>query len=127
MPPTRGRMSRMRKPTKERDRLGRPNVLIGFKAFEDSDADLISWWKHLPHGEGSLLLRKILRDWLDHNDPITAEHMREIMERLDRIDARFAKFQGQAVPVEDTMPADPVQLSEDEIAFRESRIRNQRW
>lgn len=127
MPPTRGRMSRMRKPTKDRDRAGRANVLIGFKAFEDSDADLISWWKHLPHGEGSLLLRKILRDWLDHNDPITAEHMREIMERLDAIDTRLANLRGQTVLTEDTTEADPVELSEDEIAVRESRIRNQRW
>lgn len=34
---------------------------IGFKAFEDTDADILQWWESMPAGERSAALRKVIR------------------------------------------------------------------
>jgi hypothetical protein len=34
---------------------------IGFKAFEDTDTDLLEWWDSMPAGERSAALRNLIR------------------------------------------------------------------
>lgn len=34
---------------------------IGFKAFADTDRDIVTWWNRLPDGERSEILRQIIR------------------------------------------------------------------
>jgi hypothetical protein len=34
---------------------------IGFKAFEDTDTDILQWWESMPAGERSAALRKVIR------------------------------------------------------------------
>lgn len=38
--------------------------LIGFKAYRDTDADIVAWWEHLPDGERSELMRDLIRGCL---------------------------------------------------------------
>jgi len=39
----------------------RTSKTIGFKAFEDSDADILEWWQAMPPGERSITLRALIR------------------------------------------------------------------
>ncbi len=34
---------------------------IGFKAFEDTDTDILQWWESMPAGERSAALRQVIR------------------------------------------------------------------
>jgi hypothetical protein len=38
--------------------------LIGFKAFEDTDRDLLDWWEGIEEGERSEVMRDLLREIL---------------------------------------------------------------
>ncbi len=44
-----------------RKRSSRKSKTIGFKAFQDSDADLLAWWEDIPEGERSGVLRDLIR------------------------------------------------------------------
>lgn len=44
-----------------RKRAKRQHRLIGFKAYTDTDADLLAWWESIPTGERSETLRELLR------------------------------------------------------------------
>lgn len=44
-----------------RKRAKRQHRLIGFKAYTDTDADLLAWWESIPPGERSETLRELLR------------------------------------------------------------------
>lgn len=53
----RGRMSRKRPPKRE-------HKLIAFKAFFDTDRDILEWWEGMPDGERSAVMRDLLRVYL---------------------------------------------------------------
>jgi len=42
----------------------RTSKVIGFKAFHDTDADLLDWWEGIEEGERSDTIRDILRESL---------------------------------------------------------------
>src|SRR5258707_3671854 len=44
-----------------RKRASRKSKTIGFKAFQDTDADLVTWWDGMPEGERSGVLRDLIR------------------------------------------------------------------
>lgn len=44
-----------------RKRAKRQHRLIGFKAYTDTDADLLAWWERIPTGDRSETLRELLR------------------------------------------------------------------
>lgn len=44
-----------------RKRASRKSKTIGFKAFQDTDADLLMWWDGVPEGERSQILRDLIR------------------------------------------------------------------
>jgi hypothetical protein len=39
----------------------RQNRNIGFRAFEDTDRDILDWWESMPSGERSAALRGLIR------------------------------------------------------------------
>jgi hypothetical protein len=39
----------------------RPRAIIGTSAYFDTDPDLVEWWQGLPEGQGSEILRQIIR------------------------------------------------------------------
>src|SRR5437870_4494316 len=39
----------------------RPSKTIGFKAFQDTDQDILEWWEGLPEGQRSQVLRDLIR------------------------------------------------------------------
>ncbi len=47
-----------------RKRASRTSKTIGFKAFQDTDADLLTWWESIPEGERSGILRDLIRTTL---------------------------------------------------------------
>lgn len=53
----RGRMSRKRPPKRE-------HKLIAFKAFFDTDRDILEWWDGMQDGERSAVMRDLLRVYL---------------------------------------------------------------
>jgi hypothetical protein len=42
----------------------RTSKVIGFKAFHDTDADLLAWWDGIEEGDRSDTIRDILREYL---------------------------------------------------------------
>jgi hypothetical protein len=42
---------------------------IGFKAFEDTDTDILQWWESMPAGERSAALRQVIRGAIRNGSP----------------------------------------------------------
>ncbi|MGJ3240091.1 MAG: hypothetical protein ACFE0Q_15400 [Anaerolineae bacterium] len=42
----------------------RQHKLIGFKAYFDTDADILEWWEGIADGERSHVIRDVLREFL---------------------------------------------------------------
>jgi len=58
----------------------RTSKTIGFKAFEEGDADILEWWQAMPPGERSIALRKLIRGALHPEGAIANGngHVREL-------------------------------------------------
>lgn len=106
----------------------RPGKLIGFKAFVDTDQDIIAWWDNLPPGQGSEVLRTLIRDHLAGAGE--ADLMVRQLEAL-RVDmnAQFRALAGQLrqVSVAATVAPAAERLSDGEIAERTRAILKQKW
>ncbi len=50
---------------KKRNTPKRAYRLIAFKAFEDTDQDLLDWWEAIEEGQRSESIRELIRDHLD--------------------------------------------------------------
>jgi len=52
----------------KRKKLKRQHKLIAFKAFDDTDQDILDWWEGIEEGERSGAIRELIREHLDgHN------------------------------------------------------------
>ena len=110
----------------------RVSRMIGFKAFIDTDQDIIAWWDELPPGQRSEVLRTIIRDHANGDEPDAA-----VMRQLDslRLDmssqfrAVLQKIGQITVVAAQGTAATPAQarLNEDEIRQREQAILKRKW
>jgi hypothetical protein len=106
--------------------------MIGFKAFIDTDQDIIAWWDDLPPGQRSEVLRTIIRDHAN-GDETEAAIMRQLDSlRLDmssQFRAVLQKIGQVAVVAPQDTPVIPAQtrLSEEEIRQREQSILRRKW
>lgn len=109
----------------------RPGKLIGFKAFVDTDQDIIAWWDALPPGQGSEVLRTLIRDHLagEGGDDLMVRQLEAL--RVD-MTAQFRALAQQLRQMTIAAPAAPAapegdQLSRAEIAERTRAILKQKW
>ncbi len=47
-----------------RQKKKRQHKLIGFKAYFDTDADILDWWEGIADGERSHVIRDVIRAYL---------------------------------------------------------------
>lgn len=67
-------------PRKKR-RFSRPGQIIGFKAFQGDDDDILSWWNHhLEPSKRSQALRVVIREYLRASDSEESDPSREMQE-----------------------------------------------
>lgn len=104
--------------------------MIGFKAFVDTDQDIIAWWDSLPPGQRSETLRTIIRDYAsgEQTDSVIMRQLDAM--RLDMSSQFHAVLQkigqiGTASVAALPPPAD--RLSEEEMQQRKRAILKNRW
>lgn len=73
--------------------------LIGFKAFLDTDADLIAWWESIEEGDRSDVIRDVIREFIGLQ-PRTRGRRIDIPELLQvREDAAWIRSALNEMPV----------------------------
>lgn len=102
---------------KKKKRKGRPSRVIGLRAFEVEDADIIAWWtQHLEPTKRSMVLRNIIRAHLVAQDQPAVDPAAEIaalraeLEEIKQTLAVMVRLIKQGVRVEysaEQAPSDP--------------------
>ncbi len=123
----------MPQPRRHKRRSGK---LIGFKAFVDTDQDIIAWWDSLPPGQGSEALRALIRDHLaaEGDDDLMVrqlEALRIDMNTQFRALAQQLRQMAVAAPalarqMQEMDPAESL-LDDEEIAARKRAILSRKW
>lgn len=115
-------------PIKKRRR--RPERYIGFKAFRDTDRDIIDWWEELPPGQRSQILRTLIRQYAIGGGEIDAQVLQgltalrgEFKSELRRLTDLFKR--GQFSPIAKLETEE--RLTEDEVEERKRKILERGW
>jgi len=112
----------------------RPSQYIGFRAFYDTDPDILQWWKELAYGDGSERLRAIIRQamgaTMDKTDDVTqlSEQIealrRELSAKMDQLIQQVASRPLAAPP---EVEAEQPRISHDEQQKRTRNVLGNRW
>jgi hypothetical protein len=126
----------------------RKNRNIGFRAFEDTDSDILTWWESMPPGERSAALRDLIRvgigskhtehDGNGHTPEITqvAEDtawlraaMMELPTYLEGLFSRapMARVETQVATTIDSQPAEQPRLDQVDIDRRRANMKRSTW
>ncbi len=120
---------------------------IGFKAFEDTDADILEWWESMPAGERSIALRTLIRAGISvgeakHNGnghmpdmvQVAADTawlksaMLELPTYLEGLLNRIPAARSDAQPVPaDVQPDDQPQLDQAALDRRRANMKRSAW
>ncbi len=118
-------------PQRRRYKKQRPAKLIGFKAFRDTDKDIIDWWEGLPMNQASEVLRTLIRDHMasEGDDDLMVRQIETLRIDMNTQFRALSQQLRQMVVVAPTAPVAPEseQLSRAEIAERTRAILNQKW
>lgn len=117
--------------------------LIGFKAYTDTDADLLAWWEGIVSGQRSDALRDLLRLALGYHQIVTKPDtdlshvhediawMRDALNELpgyvERVIQHIAA--NAVVPQQENraMSDSKSQMSDDAARRREERMKRRQW
>jgi hypothetical protein len=141
--PTRSiRLNRKRGKTMGRRRRAakRTSKVIGFKAFHDTDGDLLAWWDGIEEGDRSDTIRDILREYL-FGKPKTApptglsrigEDTAWIRLALNDLPGYVEQVIQHVAAMQVTVTANSVAtaasgLTEQDAARRERRMQKTKW
>ena len=130
----------------------REHKLIAFKAFFDTDREILNWWEGMAEGERSDVIRSLLRGYVQGLplyeaaqrklvpvDGNTVKRLHEdtvwIREALTDMPTYFEQLLGRmavypsAMPAAETLAVQPVEggLSAEELARRKAKVGKARW
>jgi hypothetical protein len=123
----------------------RTSRTIGFKAFEDTDADILQWWEAIPAGERSVKLRKVIRaamisDGTSHNGHApemvqvaedTAWLRSAMMELPTYLEGLFSRMPVAQVVVQSVssegLPAEQPRLDQTAVDRRRANMKRSSW
>ena|SRR5664279_5619518 len=122
---------------------------IGFKAFQETDADLLTWWDGLPDGERSQVLRDLIRAAIarqsshpNSNGHGSSQAFTQVCEDiasirtaitdlpgyLERIVTQVAVVRPVMEPgIPDTPPDNTPRLEQEAIDRRKANMRQNTW
>ncbi len=121
----------------------RTHKVIGFKAFHDSDADILAWWEGIEEGERSTVIREILREYLGSGRKAQRSSASPDLNRLydetawirtaltdlpgyvERVIHQVATLQISTTPTP-ILTASP-ELTQTDADRREAKLRNKQW
>jgi hypothetical protein len=137
-------MSRKRPPK-------RGHKLIAFKAFFDTDRDILEWWEGMPDGERSEVMRDILRVYLKGLPLIEAarrkaipvdgtvvqqmrddtawirEALMDMPAYLEALFGRIAIMPTAHIPTQTVIAASEDALTNDALARRKAKVGKAGW
>ena len=64
----------------KRKKLKRQHKLIAFKAFDDTDQDILDWWEGIEEGERSGAIRELIREHLHGRNGHHRTHQKSVPE-----------------------------------------------
>lgn len=130
----------------------REHRLIAFKAFFDTDEDIVRWWESMAEGERSDVIRDLLRGYLKglpmveaaqrKQVPVDGNTVRQLYDETVWIRAAIADLPGQverllgrmtvySAPQVTAQPLEPppteALLSDEELARRKARLVKATW
>jgi hypothetical protein len=120
----------------------RKNKVIGFKAFHDTDSDILGWWNGMSDGERSNALRKLIRHHLGTQGSVSTEPDRStdelrsvradtawIREALNEMPGYFERLFTNIAVVRPTgeVPQMGDRLSEEAIQRRQANLKKRTW
>lgn len=120
----------------------RTSKVIGFKAFHDTDADLLAWWEGIEEGDRSDTIRDILREYLfgkrRTSSPVPPDLSRigedtawirlaltDLPGYVEQVIQHVAAMQVCVTAKAATAPT--LGLTEQEAARRERRMQKTKW
>ena len=126
----------------------RMSKVIGFRAFFDTDRDLLEWWEGLPAGDRSNVLRELIRTGLQNGvgrfNPATIRYsdfsqlcadtawirdaLVDLPRYVEQVIQQIASFQPVSMVLGNNgeSRASP-RLDESNAQRRENRMRQSRW
>ena len=120
----------------------RTHKVIGFKAFHDSDADILAWWEGIEEGERSTVIREILREYLGGRRSQRSSASPDLTRLVDEtawIRTALTDLPGyverviqQVATLQISAPPTPIlstspELTQTDADRRESKLRNKQW
>ncbi len=120
---------------------------IGFRAFEDTDRDILTWWESMPPGERSAALRDLIRAGISSSvtKPNGNGHTSEMvqvaedtawlraamMELPTYLEGLFSRapvmrIEAQPVPAEEPSIGQPG-LDQTEVSRRRANMKRSTW
>jgi hypothetical protein len=140
---------------KKRKKQKRQHRLIAFKAFEDTDQDILDWWEDLEEGQRSDAIRELIREHLNGRSgrqrplrksdpdpdvlPVTElarvrddtiwirEALHNMPSYLERVIQTVAAMQPAAVAAGGVIPLQTAALSAQDKLVREANMRKRMW
>jgi len=125
-----------------------PKKSIGFKALDNTDADIIQWWEALPGGDRSQALRDIIRAAIGHTSNVAVKvvpiapaleliqvcddtawirsALTELPSYLEQMLSRVAVVQTSVMPAEIDSAAE-ARLEQEAIDRRRARMKQSEW
>lgn len=120
---------------------------IGFKAFEDTDTDILGWWESLPAGERSAALRQVIRAAMCSGSPkqngnghppemvqVAADTawlraaLMELPTYLEGLFSRASVVRLEAQPVTvDAQSAEQPKLDQSAVDRRRANVKRSTW
>lgn len=73
-------------------RQGRPNLIVGFKAFFDTDQDILKWWEGMEAGKRGYVLRSLVRSHIAASE---ASELSELRQEVRQLSDRIARLSNQ--------------------------------
>ncbi len=124
------------------------NRNIGFRAFEDTDSDILTWWESMPPGERSAALRELIRAGIGgnrakHNGNGHIPEITQVAEDIAWLRAAMTelptyveglfsrapvmRIETQVATAFDSQPAEQPKLDQADIDRRRANMKRSTW
>jgi hypothetical protein len=121
-------MARQDRRTRKQRSKRRPRIIIGTSAYLDTDPDLVAWWQSLPEGQGSEILRKMIRASLATSVTQDQEQIVALLHNLSRdVKAIGQQLKGAIVAGQEQHAPGVKLLTEEEAEAKLDNILANDW
>lgn len=121
-------MAKQDRRTRKQRAKRRPRVIIGTSAYLDEHPDLVAWWQSLPEGQGSEILRTIIRTHLATQGVSDQQQILALLHNLSRdVKAIGQQIKGAAYTAPELPTTEESGLSEAEQEQILSNVLDNQW